>query len=200
MPRRSPPRSGPACAPPADYVILGIGRYTPIKGFDLLLEAVARLPDSIGGRAPRLLMLGAGPLEGPLRARARQADLADRVAWLGWQPDTAPWYRLADVVAFPCREGEPFGNVLFEAWAQGRAVVTTRSRGALASSRHGVDAWQVANADAPALATGLRRLAGEPDLAQELGRQGRATLARHYSRAHIVDRYLDVYQQLAAGR
>ena len=141
--------------PQEAYVILGIGRYTPIKGFDLLLEAVARLPDPMAGRAPRLLMAGAGPLEGPLRARARQADLAGRVEWLGWQRDPAPWYRLADVVAFPCRPGEPFGNVPFEAWAQRHAVVPTRSRGALASSRHGVGAWQVADADAPALAAGL---------------------------------------------
>jgi len=184
---------------PDDLLLLTPGRFVPVKGQSALLEAMARLPAAIDGRRLRLAMLGDGPLAAQLRGQARAAGIEDRIVWAGWQSDTAPWYALADLVVFPSREDETLGNVVLEAWAHGRPLVTTLFRGAREITTHGEDAWCVP-CDAPAaLAEGLRRVIGDPALQRELTDGGRATLARNFSEPAVMSQYEQLYRQLTAA-
>jgi hypothetical protein len=177
-------------------VVLGSGRFTRIKGFDVLLAAFARLPAEIGGRPLRLVLLGDGPERGALEVQAQRLGLNGRAHWTGWQADPGPYYDLADVVAFPCRRAEPFGNVIFEAWAHRRAVVTTRSLGALESTRHGDDAWQ-SDCDDPAdLARGMAAVLADAGLRRGLAARGRERLVTEFGRERAVERYLELYRSL----
>jgi glycosyltransferase involved in cell wall biosynthesis len=186
-------------------VVLGSGRFTRIKGFDVLLEAFARLPATINGREPRLVLVGDGPERDALQAQSRRLGLQPRVSWTGWQNEPGPYYDLADAVAFPCRRTEPFGNVIFEAWAHRRAVVTTRSLGALESTHHGRDAWHADCEDAGDLARALAIVLADPGLRDELGARGATKLASEYGRERAVQAYLHLYHkllgtELSAGR
>lgn len=184
---------------PADaWVYVTAGRFVPVKGHRYLLEAFARLPLRLQDRPLHLLMVGDGPLRQALTAQARESGIGNRITWTGWRTDPAPFYALADSVAFPSLEEEALGNVILEAWAHGKPLVTALFRGAREITRHGQDAWQVPCGDARALADGLRAVTCDAALAQGLARAGRLRLEREFGRGRIVSLYLELYVTLLA--
>lgn len=184
--------------PPDALVAVTAARFNPVKGLDVLLDAFARVPAQSDGRPVLLVIVGDGPLANTLQNQARALGINARVRWAGWQADPGPYYELADVVVFPSRVKETLGNVILEAWAHGKGLVTTQSRGALELSTHERDALQVPCEDAPAFAGALTRLLADEALRTALGAAGNATLAHHYTRDAVLDAYLDLYNQLLA--
>ena len=182
---------------PADaWILMAIGRFVPVKGHVYLLEALSRLPDRIGGRPLRLLFLGDGVLESRLRLQAEQEGLADRIVWTGWQKNPGLYYQLADLVVFPSLDGETLGNVILEAWAWSKPLVTSRFRGAREIAHHGEDAWCVPCGDGPALAQGIQEVLRDPHLTATLVEGGRKQVRTKFGRAQITDRYLELYSLL----
>ena len=109
--------------PPAVRILLSVGHLTPRKGFDLLLDAFAGLPD------PDLLLVIAGDGEEKegLAKRVESLGLNSRALFPGaiLNHDLPDWYSAADLfVLASSREGWP--NVLCEAQAMGLPVVATR--------------------------------------------------------------------------
>lgn len=115
---------------PADaFVIGGVGRLVTGKRFDVLVDALRDLPGDV-----RLLLVGTGPEEQPLRQAARDAGVRDRVVFAGERPHTAatgPRDAVADlpalmsamdVLASPSVD-EAFGLAVVEAQACGLPVL-----------------------------------------------------------------------------
>ena len=100
--------------------LLACGRLVPMKGFDLLLQAMAEVTRTIP--AAGLTILGEGPCEASLRALADRLGLADKVHFLGFQSNPYPWMKWADLFVLSSRyEGLP--NVMLEALSLGTPVV-----------------------------------------------------------------------------
>lgn len=99
-------------------LLLFVGHEYERKGFDDILQALARLPDEV-----QLLTVGGGHQE-PWKARARELGVADRITWTGYVPDEdlPAHYAAADVFVFPTRY-ESFGLVVLEAMATGTPAV-----------------------------------------------------------------------------
>jgi glycosyltransferase involved in cell wall biosynthesis len=186
-------------ARPDDLLMITAGRLIDVKGQRYLIDALARLPAQVAGRRLRLLVLGDGPLAEPLRDQARQLGIDDRVAWLGWQQEPAPWFELADLVVFPSRDAETLGNVILEAWSHGRPLVASAFRGAREIVRHGEDGWLVPCDDAAALAAGIETVLRDPSLAAAIADAGRARVERDFSEDVIIARYRELYRQLLGG-
>jgi phosphatidylinositol alpha-1,6-mannosyltransferase len=117
---------------PERPLVLAVSRLVPRKGFDVLIDAVAGLPDV------HLAIAGAGRDRHRLLRRAEARGIARRVRFLGRVPDDESFPRLyacADVFAMPCRdrwgglEAEGFGIVFLEAAAAGIPSVAGRSGG-----------------------------------------------------------------------
>ncbi|MBK1702461.1 glycosyl transferase [Thiococcus pfennigii] len=98
-----------------------VGRLIPVKGVDMLLEAVARLA---GEAQVRLSIVGDGPLAGELRARTAQLGLTDLVRFTGNLPPpaVAAEIRAAHLFCLPSVR-ESGGAVLLEAMACARPVL-----------------------------------------------------------------------------
>ncbi|MFH8972732.1 glycosyltransferase [Streptomyces sp. NPDC017890] len=112
--------------PEGAYVVGGVGRLTEGKRFDVLVRALARLPDDCW-----LLLVGGGPEEHALRRTAHEAQVADRVLLTGERPyagDGSPGPDLPslasamDVLASPSPE-EAFGLAAVEGLACGLPVL-----------------------------------------------------------------------------
>ncbi|MBF9071334.1 glycosyltransferase [Streptacidiphilus fuscans] len=99
------------------YVVGGVGRLVPGKRFDVLVEALALLPDDV-----RLLLVGAGPARASLLGLARARGVADRVVLTGERDDVPALLGAMDVLAAPS-DGETFGLALVEALAAGLPVL-----------------------------------------------------------------------------
>lgn len=173
-------------------VLLSVGRAVPKKGYDDLLEALARLPATLSWR---LVHIGGGPLLPSLRRRATALGLADRIDWLGPQPqDTVlRHYRRADLFVLASRiaaDGDRDGlpNVLMEAQSQGLAVVSTRVSGVPELVVDGTTGVLVPPGDAAALAEALAALMVDPARRAALGEAGRARVRKDFDMTRGIDR------------
>ncbi len=164
----------PATPPPADdgrLRLLAVGRLVAKKGFDTLVEAIARLAAPVA-----LRIVGTGPDHDALREQIAAAGLVDRIELCGPRDhgDLPAEYAAAHIVVVPSvqdaggdRDGLP--NVVLEAMASARAVVAS-DVGAVASAvTHRETGLLVAPGDAAALAQAIDELARDAELRRELG-------------------------------
>lgn len=162
--RRSPPE-------PGLLRIVSVGSLIERKGYDVLVEAVARMRfrDAIS-----LRIAGAGPNLHTLQERVHQLGIADRVEFVGELPPTEIPRFLGDgdLFVLPSRsEGRP--NVVLEALAAGLPVVSTALPGIDKLVEPGVNGWRVAVDDPNGLAEAMDHAYADPQ-----GRERRATAAR----------------------
>src|SRR6202012_5145830 len=136
------------------------------KGLSTAIDALAHVPG-------HLLIIGTGPLERELRARALERGVADRITWAGHvEADMLVGaYRAATALWFPSNaRSEGFGLVQVEAMASGCPVINTAIEGSGVPwvSRDGETGFTVAVDDAESFAAASRRLIEDGDLARRL--------------------------------
>ena len=165
--------------------ILSVGRLVEKKGFDDLLEALARLPSAL---AWRLDVVGGGALQAPLRRHAVSLGIGGRVTWRGSLPHdrVVEQFAAADLFALAsrvCADGDRDGlpNVLMEAQLLGAACVATRASATPELIEHEINGLLVPPRDAGALAGALERLIGEPAMRARLAAAGRHVVTKRFS-------------------
>lgn len=173
--------------------VLAVGRLVSKKGFNVLLEAIARV------RVPwTLRIVGDGP-DGPaLRSLADLLGIRPRITWHGSAShvDLPALYAGAHLVAVPSvvdeagdRDGLP--NVVLEALASERPVVASRV-GAIASAIvDGETGLLVAAGNAGDLASAIETVAQRADLARAIARRGRQAVERRYDVAVCARRFVE---------
>jgi glycogen(starch) synthase len=184
---------GDVYAHPRRYV-LAVGRLENQKGFDLLVEALARLSDT----SVDLLVAGDGAARVELEAMARARGLAGRVHLLGItdRPTTVALVRGAAVVACPSRfEGSPLACI--EALAAGRPVVAARVNGISELVREGETGFLVPPDDPTALAAALERVLDLPEEALCLAARGRAEVEAKHRWPTVAHQYLTLCAEAA---
>jgi len=157
-------------------IVLSVGRAVEKKGYDDVLDALARLPAKLHWR---LIHIGGGALASALSARANALGLGPRIAWLGAQPQerVLAEYRRADLFVLASRiagDGDRDGlpNVLMEAQSQGLPCVSTRVSAIPELIDHEATGLLVPPGDPPALAATLERLMRDPQDRDRLGAAG----------------------------
>lgn len=153
-----------------------IGRLSPEKGVDVLLESVAIL--RARGVSVEVLVAGDGPARGALEAQAARLSLGDVVRFLGQVHDVGTLYQAIDLLVIPSRsEGLP--NVLLEALRHGRFAVATRV-GAVPDVLEGSRAGLLVPAEDPEALAGAIEAAMEARLAPEAATD-RAAIVERFS-------------------
>eukprot|EP00913_Durusdinium_trenchii_P008202 g7699.t1 len=167
-------------------LVMSMGRFVRRKGFHTLIEAVAQLPDTW------LWLAGEGEERQALEALASDKGVGGRIRFLGWQQDARPFLSAADVFVMPSTH-EPLGNVILEAWAQGKPVVSSRSEGPLWFMREGENGLFADIEDAAGFARGIRLLLSDGTLASSVARGGRQTLIERFSEEAVSRSYMDLF-------
>jgi len=188
--KAAPVVRGSLDTPPDVPLALALGRLHVNKGFDVLLAALAQVPQL------HLWLAGDGELGAALQRQAAALGVAGRVRFLGWREDIQALLAAADVLVCPSRH-EPLGNVVIEAWAAGVPVVATASEGPGALIADGESGLLVPVDDADALARAMIRLADDGGLRTRLAAAGRAAYEAEYSEARVVGLYRDFFAQVA---
>ncbi len=170
-------------------LLLAMGRLHQNKGFDVLLAALAQLPGVY------LWLAGEGPEEHALRDQAERLQIMDRVRFLGWRDDGPALMAAADMLVCPSRI-EPLGNVVIEAWAQGKPVAAARARGPAALIKDGVSGMLAECEDADGLAHVIRRILDNPDLAADLAAAGRKSYEQSFTETAVVARYQAFFKKV----
>ncbi|HUK09107.1 MAG TPA: glycosyltransferase family 4 protein [Stellaceae bacterium] len=177
--------------------LIAMGRLVHQKGFDLLLEAFAR----IALRHPdwSLTIIGKGPLQRKLQEQSAALDLGARVHFVGELTDPFPMLRAADLFVLSSRF-EGFGMALAEAMACGLPVVSFDCpEGPRDIIHDGVDGILVPTEDINALATALGRLMNDPRERARLGTEA-ATLLTRFGPEPVLSIWQDMFDGLIAAR
>lgn len=176
------------------FNILCVGRLTPAKGQRILLDACRILNED--GRRFSLVIVGAGPDDTHLRQAAEDFGIQHLVEFRGAlnQNEVKACYADADAFALPSfAEGIPV--VLMEAMASGVPCVTTRITGIPELIQDGVDGLLVTPSDATELADALSYLMDDPELRQELAKQGRMKVMQAFDIRKNIDRLASVFHR-----
>lgn len=169
-------------------LVLGLSRLVPRKGFDVLLRAVARIPDV------QVAIGGTGRDRKRLESIAAEAGLAERATFLGRVPDDelSDVYACADVFAMLCRErwrgleAEGFGIVFLEAAACGVPVLAGRSGGSHEAVVDGETGYVVEPEDVEGTRERLESLLGDSSLRSWMGKRARGLAETDWSYAERV--------------
>lgn len=163
------------------------GRFVPQKGFDVLLRALAELPQA------SLLLVGDGPERPRLERLVDELGLRDRVELTGWRTDAAALLSAVDAVVVPSR-AEPFGLVALEAMSAGLPVVASAVDGLVEVVTDGVTGLLVPPDDPHLLAEALARVLVDRELSRSLGERGREAARSTFSRERMTEAFEDLYR------
>jgi glycosyltransferase involved in cell wall biosynthesis len=165
-------------------VVLFMGRQVQYKGVEDVLEAALLLQR----RGRPLYLVVAGPETDDSRRLFARWRGRSGIVNLGRVSDDVRLDLLnaCDCLALPSA-GEAFGIVYLEAWIVGKPVIGARTPAVSTVIEDGRDGWLVPAGDPVALAEALNRWIEDPQLARQMGEEGRAKVLRRYTRAHVAD-------------
>jgi 1,2-diacylglycerol 3-alpha-glucosyltransferase len=164
-------------------VILSLGRLSPEKRADVLIDAVARLTVPA-----RLVLAGTGPDAGRLAARARKLGVASQVLFPGFIPDAdlAGLYRLGHVFA-TASEAELQGITTMHALASGLPVVAARAGALSELVTHGTSGYLFVPGQASHAAKYLSTLLADRPLRERIAAAARPPIIAHDLRHCLAD-------------
>jgi glycosyltransferase involved in cell wall biosynthesis len=178
--------------PEGEVVLITIGRLIKRKALDQLLMALAEL----GHPGPRLLIIGEGPEEKPLRDLAERLRLSSQVQFLGaiWGARKFQYLAASDVFVLPSAH-EGFGLVFLEAMHCGLPVVATSSGGQTDFLKDGETGFLVPVGDVSALADGISRLAGDDHLRERISLFNKEYVKR-FDISGVAERYESLFSEV----
>ncbi|GAB1537998.1 glycosyltransferase family 4 protein [Scytonema sp. NUACC21] len=193
---------------PDDFVVGFVGRFVQEKGLLTLIEALTSLKD----RPWKLLLLGRGPLQSEIIAKAAENNLKDRVILIESVPhDAVPKYiNLMSTLILPSETNyslknltsvgwkEQFGHVLIEAMACKVPVIGSNS---------GEIPYVIGEAglifpegDAKALAHSIAQLMEQPELTDKLAEMGYQKAIAQYTNTALAKQQLEFYKELVISK
>jgi glycosyltransferase involved in cell wall biosynthesis len=193
--------------PPAGPGTVRVGLVATLahwKGHRTFFRAISLLPAAtrirgyvIGG--PIYQTAGSQYSIHELRSEANRLGLTDRVGFSGFIDDTASAMRALDIVVHASTSPEPFGMVIVEGMACGKAVVASRAGGAAEIFEDGVDAVGHPPGDAEALAKQLGWVSSDLPVRIRLGTAGRKRAERLYRGDRLAAELVALYGTIFAG-
>jgi glycosyltransferase involved in cell wall biosynthesis len=174
-----------------------VGALRPQKGYDILIQAAARLrndhPDL------RVLIAGDGPEKARLEALISELRLGDTVLLLGRRLDVPELLAGLDVAACASHfEGSPLA--VMEYMEAGLPIVATRVGGVPDLIEDGVHGLLVEPGDPAGLAVAIDDLLSEHARASALGTRARERRRREFDLDVMVHNLEELYEELLAAR
>lgn len=177
----------------ADFLISCVARLAPQKRYDVLLDAMAIL--RARGIRFHCVIAGQDRLDGWVEKRVSELGLAEHVTYLGPSKEVPQLLAACDAFVLTSdNEGCP--NAMLEAMATGLPVVVTRS-GAEEFVEDGITGYVVPLGSAQAVAERLEHLSVSPELRSDMGRKARDWIKQNASLDIMLDRYFQLFEELA---
>lgn len=176
------------------HIVFALGRMTYYKGFDVLIDAAAALPDD-----SVVVIGGHGELLQTYRDKVARQGLAGKVHLIGQIPDhdLASHFEACDVFCMPSTErAEAYGVAMLEAMVMGKPAVASDIPGSGVPwvNRHGLTGLNVPARDPAALGQALRRLLSDDALRQQMGDAARARYLLNFTASTMTRKMIDLYR------
>jgi len=177
----------------SDYIIGTIGRLSPVKGLDSLINAFKE--SSILNKKAELLIVGDGPDKEKLKSLANELNIKSKVHFIESSLNTPKLLSIMDVFVFPSVQ-EGLGLSLIEALASGRAVVATDAGGIKSLIKDNQSGLLTEIGDKKALSQAMCKLLENEELRTKLAQNGREIVKNEFSLDKMVERTETLYKSL----
>ncbi|HUA21917.1 MAG TPA: glycosyltransferase family 4 protein [Bryobacteraceae bacterium] len=190
---------------PAGTIRVGfVATFARWKGHKVFLQALAQLPRDLAIRGyiiggPIYQTNGSQWTLEELKQEADRLQLTDRVGFTGFLEDNAAAIRGLDILVHASTEREPFGMVIIEGMACGKAVIASQAGGAAELFVDGMNALGHPPGDAAALARQIERLCDDESLRTRLAKAARGTAERLYHNKGLAVQLLQLYHRCDSG-
>lgn len=176
-----------------EFMLAFTGNIRPVKGVDVLLAAVRRLPADV----PLRLVLVGHVHDERIFAALQEPDLARRVVCTGYRRDALSIVAAADAYVLPSvgREGLPRGVV--EAMCLRKPVIASGVGGLSELVEHGRSGLVVPPRDVAALAGAIQSLAADPARGRQLGQAAHERIRTDFHIRHTIAAVLELFGKLA---
>ena len=187
-------------APDASVRVGLVATFSRWKGHDVFLRALTRLHAT----NVRAYVIGGALYDtdrsqyslDELRALVTRYGVEDRVGFTGFVAASERVTRALDVVVHASTTPEPFGLVIAEAMACGRAVIASGAGGSAELVRDGIDALTHTPGDADDLARAIDALAGDATLRARIGAAARQTALARFDARRLGEEFAGVYESV----
>ena len=191
--------SGLETPPPGTLRVGLVGTMARWKGHETFIRAMSLLPPALPVRG---YIIGGSIYRterseytiGELEAMVAELGLRGRVGFTGLVAEPAAAMRHLDVVVHASVRDEPFGRVIVEGMALGRAVITSAMGGAAELIVEGESAVTFQAGDGSALAARIVQLAGDPAMRRSLGMNGQARVRQLFGRHDMTTKIVNLYE------
>lgn len=181
--------------PATAHLIGAVGRLSPIKGLEFLIQALGRLVVERRETSHYLMLVGDGPLRSSLEQLAQEERVADHVRFLGMRTDVYDLLSSCDVFCLPSlHEGIP--TVLLEAMALKVPLVASRVGGVPEVVTHGREGWLVESRDSKGLVEAIQALRSHPAQTEAMVGAARAKVESSFSIRYTARAVLHEYGTL----
>ena len=170
-------------------LLLSLSRLHPVKGIDILLEAMVKIPEAF------LWIAGSGPLKNDLIRQSERLGLKQRVKFLGWREDKEALMTTADICVFPSRN-DSFGAVIIESWAARKTTVACKAPGPLGLISHREDGILVEIDNAEVFSKSVNEIINNKKLAKKLANNGYKKFQKFYTEKAFVQNILAIYTKV----
>lgn len=176
------------------HMVIGIvARLVEAKGHEFLFKAVSQLKNA--HPELRVLALGQGVLEAPLRDMAARLGIEDRVRFAGFRDDMAACVRAVDIGAQPSVDCDTSSFSLKEMMAAEIPVVASDYGGLKEIVSDGVEGLVVRAGTVEPLAAALRRLIESPESRARMGKAGRRRVLAEFTLEVFARRTEQAYRR-----
>ena len=179
-----------------DNAVVGsIGRLEPRKGHDLLIQAMPELCMRVP--SARLLIAGHDPCGYgvTLRRLIDRLGLGEKVRLVGFQTDVVSFLNALDVFAF-ASSSEGFGQVVIEAMAAGKPVITSKIAPLTEIVADGETGLLVESGSPQSFASAIAQLLIDPMERHRMGACGRERVTKSFTAERMTQETLLLYENL----
>lgn len=179
--------------------MLCIGRLVDLKGFDLALEALAKVRKEHPNA--RLTIAGDGDERAALEERTQRLGLQDAVTFAGWVTPQEVYELIgkSTAILIPSRCRETFSLVAVEAALMGRPVIATRAGGLEEVVIEGKTGFLVEMEDVDGFTRQIKKIVGDPALAKQMGARALASAHERFTIEANAASYDALYRKVVAA-
>lgn len=183
--------------PEGSKVIVGTGRLSEQKRFDLLIKVAEMAKQNKLNWS--FVIAGTGRLEGDLVKMAKNHGVEDTVKFVGFRSNVLAIMNSADLFVLSS-DSEGMSNALREAMAVGKACVATSVFGVSELFQDGKSGLQVKKGDAKGIYTAIQQIFKSPDLKKSLEQNASDLIKNAFTMHQMIDRIESIFREKLEGK
>ena len=179
-----------------DFTVCFTGNIRPVKGCDILLEALKMIP-----RDKHVMAVFVGECRDPkVTSMMQSVEIKDRIKFLGFRKDAAAISGMCDVFVMPSLKREGLPRAVIEAMAQGVPAIVSRVGGMPELVEDGKSGMIVTPGDPKALADAVMKMQADPAFRKQCSANARIRIERDFNITKTIEQFSAMFLDVTGSK